>query len=81
MASILSGPIPQHPMFNKSGTSNTPRMGPRIKPEASSFASHGQKGTIGNVFEVTGTSCFASSNMKISEYQPSSFILLFILNW
>lgn len=56
MASLLSGPIPQHPMYNKGGVSSSPRMGPRVKPEASSFASHGQKGTIANVFEIKGTS-------------------------
>jgi len=65
MASILSGPIPQHPMFNKGVANPSPRMAPRVKPEGSSFASHGKNGTIGNLFEITGTSCFAStSNTK-----------------
>ncbi|XP_067928363.1 enkurin domain-containing protein 1-like [Watersipora subatra] len=74
MASILSGPIPQHPMFNKSGTSSTPRMGPRIKPEASSFASHGQKGTVGNIFEITGTSCFASTSGTKIKKDPKDHV-------
>ena len=67
MASMLSGPIPQHPMYNKGGVSASPRMGPRVKPEASSFASHGKNGTIANVFEIKGTSCFNSAPSKPSE--------------
>ena len=67
MASMLSGPIPQHPMYNKGGVSASPRMGPRVKPEASSFASHGKNGTIANVFEITGTSCFNSAPSKPSK--------------
>lgn len=67
MASMLSGPIPQHPMYSRGGGLNDPpRTAPRVKPEASSFALHGKNGTVAQLFEVTGTSCFGQSN-----YRPS----------
>lgn len=73
MASMLSGPIPQHPMYNKNGSrTQSPRMGPRVKPEASDFASHGKNGTVANVFEVTGTSYFNSPR------KPSRFSNCFL---
>ncbi|KAF6032562.1 ENKD1 [Bugula neritina] len=74
MASILSGPIPQHPMFNKGVANPSPRMAPRVKPEGSSFASHGKNGTIGNLFEITGTSCFASTSNTKQQKEPKNHV-------
>jgi len=68
-SSSLSGPIPQHPMYSQPTANDYSRPAPRVKPEAASYAKHGITGTVANIFEVTGTSCYAST------YKPSTYDL------
>ena len=70
MVSTLSGPIPPHPYYDKSDPREHLDLPPgKTRPEASQYASHGNKGTVGMLLEVAGRSCSARSTptMKLSK--------------
>lgn len=66
MVSMLSGPIAAHPPFDRGDLPPG-----RTRPEAAEFASHGTRGTVGMLFEVTGRGYSAGGGQQTRKSKSS----------
>ena len=76
MVSTLSGPIPSHPYYDKGDPREYLDLPPgRTRPEAAEYATHGTKGTVGMLFEVTGRACSAGRTSSVRRSKFTTHIV------